>query len=107
LAPVFRLIESRHAQRLTLGELADAVHLHPAYFSALFRRLVGLSPMQYIAVYRLNQVRELLLSTDLAVSEVAARTGFRDLSYLDRVFRRAEGLNPTEYRKAKAAPIPP
>jgi AraC-like DNA-binding protein len=107
LAPVFRLIERRYAQRLTLEELAASVHLHPAYFSTVFRRVTNVPPLQYVARYRLNRVRELLLSTDLPVSAIAADTGFRDPSYLDRVFRRQEGLSPTAYRKAKANPSPP
>jgi AraC-like DNA-binding protein len=107
LAPVFRLIERDHAERLTLPQLASTVHLHPAYFSALFRRVTGLSPTQYVAQYRLNRVRELLLSTDLPVSDVAAMAGFHDLSYLGRAFRKVEGISPTEYRRAKASPNPP
>lgn len=107
LAPVFHLIERRYAQRLTLEELAASVHLHPAYFSAVFRRVNGVPPLQYVARYRLNRVRELLLSTDLPVSAIAADTGFRDPSYLDRVFHKQEGLSPSAYRKAKASPSPP
>jgi AraC-like DNA-binding protein len=107
LAPVFRLIEQHHAQPLPLGYLAAAVHLHPAYFSALFRRVTGMPPARYVASYRLSRVRELLLSTSRSVKEIAAETGFRDPSYLDRVFRRVEGVSPLEYRRAKARPLLP
>ena len=75
LVPVFRLIERDYARRLTLEQLAGAVHLHPAYFSALFRRLTGLPPVQYVARYRLDRVRELLLSTGHSVKEIAAEFG--------------------------------
>lgn len=107
LVPVFRLIEREYPRRLTLEQLADEVHLHPAYFSALFRRLTGLPPVQYVARYRLNRVRELLLSTGRTVKEIAAETGYRDHSYLDRVFRRSEGCSPGEYRRAKRSPLLP
>ena len=63
--------------------------------------------MQYVARYRLNRVRELLLSTDHSVKEIAAETGYRDHSYLDRVFRRSEGCSPGEYRRAKRSPLLP
>jgi AraC-like DNA-binding protein len=107
LAPVFRLIERRHAQRLTLDELAESVHLHPAYFSSVFRDATGIPPLRYVARYRLNRVRELLLSTPMPVTEIALETGYHDPSYLDRVFRRIEGLSPSAYRRAKANPIAP
>jgi AraC-like DNA-binding protein len=107
LAPVFQIIQARYAQRLTLQVLADAVHLHPAYFSTLFKRIVGVPPLQYLARYRLDRARELLLSTDQAVSEIATVTGYRDAFYLSRVFRRAEGVSPRAYRRSKKSPALP
>ena len=107
LVPVFRTIETEYARRLTLAELADLVHLHPAYFSTLFKRTTGLSPHDYLARYRLQHVRELLLSTDRSLSEIAAATGYRDPFYLSRVFRRVQGISPSEYRKTKKSPVLP
>ena len=107
LVPVFRTIEAEYARRLSLAELADLVHLHPAYFSTLFKRVTGLSPLEYLARYRLQHVRELLLSTDRSLSEIAAATGYRDPFYLSRVFRRVQGIPPSEYRKTKKRPVLP
>jgi AraC-like DNA-binding protein/quercetin dioxygenase-like cupin family protein len=107
LAPVFRAVQARYAEPLTLEELAGTVHLHPAYFSTLFKRVTGLPPLRYLARYRLDRVRELLLSTDLTVSEIAAMTGYCDPFYLSRVFHQAEGVAPTEYRRAKKNPALP
>ncbi len=107
LVPVFRTIESEYARRLTLAELADLVHLQPAYFSTLFKRVTGLSPLEYLARHRLQHVRELLLSTDRSLSEIAAATGYRDPFYLSRVFRRVQGISPNEYRKTKKSPVLP
>lgn len=99
LAPVLRTIESRYAEDLTLEQLAGLVHLHPAYFSTLFRRATGLPPGQYLARYRLRRAHDLLLSTDHSIREIAAATGFHDPFYLSRAFRRAVGISPSEYRK--------
>ena len=107
LVPVFRTIEADYARRLSLTELADLVHLQPAYFSTLFKRVTGLSPLEYLARYRLQHVRELLLSTDRSLREIAAATGYRDPFYLSRVFRRVQGISPSEYRKTKKSPVLP
>jgi AraC-like DNA-binding protein/quercetin dioxygenase-like cupin family protein len=107
LAPVFRVIQDRYGERLTLGQLAELVHLDPAYFSTLFKRVTGLAPLQYVARYRLQQVRHLLLSTDQSIRDIAIATGFRDPFYLSRVFRRVQGMTPSEYRKAKDRPALP
>jgi AraC-like DNA-binding protein/quercetin dioxygenase-like cupin family protein len=104
LGPVFRTIQAGYAERLTLKELAGIVHLDPAYFSTLFKRVTGLPPLHYVARYRLQQVRHLLLSTDNSVRDIASATGFRDPFYLSRVFRRAEGISPSEYRRTKKSP---
>lgn len=107
LAPVFRTIRARYGERLTLEELAEVVHLHPAYFSTLFRKITGLPPLHYLGRYRLERTRELLLSTDQPVRRIATATGFRDPFYLSRVFRRAEGVSPSDYRRARKSPAVP
>jgi AraC-like DNA-binding protein len=108
LLPVFQIIETRAAERVTLTELARAAHLHPAYLSALFKKVTGLSPLHYLAQYRLQRARDLLLATDRPVREIATLTGFYDAAHLIRAFRRAEGTSPGRYRRLhrpKARPI--
>jgi AraC-like DNA-binding protein len=104
LAPVFRVIEEQYGEPLALRDLAAAAHLHPAYLSTVFGRAVGVPPLRYLARYRLDRARELLLSTDLTVTAIASRTGFGDPRYLSRVFRRAEGITPAAYRHSKKSP---
>jgi signal transduction histidine kinase/CheY-like chemotaxis protein len=67
----------------------------------LFRKLkalTGMSVVTFIRFYRLNKARQLLLTTDLNISEVAYRVGFNDPSYFGRVFRREFGITPMECR---------
>jgi AraC family transcriptional regulator, arabinose operon regulatory protein len=101
LEPVLRTIQSRYAETLTLEQMAGLVHLHPAYFSTLFRRATGLPPGQYLSRYRLRRAHDMLLSTDNSIREIATATGFRDPFYLSRAFRRAAGVSPSEYRRAR------
>lgn len=99
LRPVFDAIQARYSEPLRIVDLATLVHLHPVYFSTLFRRGTGLSPGQYISHYRLGKARELLGSTDLPLSDIARRTGHGTSSYLSRAFHRAEGIPPGKYRR--------
>jgi AraC-like DNA-binding protein len=100
LAPVLHAIQIRYAEPLRVRDLAGLVHLHPAWFSTRFKQLTGLSPAQYLMRYRLERVRELLVSTDRSVREIAALTGFQDPLYLSRQFRRLLGTSPTAYRQS-------
>ena len=100
-----------HALLATLGkvgrdlieQLAELVHLHPAYFSTLFHKATGLPPSQYLARHRLRRAREMLLSTNDSIREIATATGYRDPFYLSRAFRRAVGVSPSEYRKTRVS----
>jgi AraC-like DNA-binding protein len=100
LAPVLRTIQAHYAEPLRVRDLAGLVHLHPAWFSTRFRQLTGLSPAQFLMRYRLERARELLVSTDRSVREIAALTGFQDPLYLSRQFRRLLGTSPTAYRQS-------
>ena len=100
--PVLQLVEQRYRERLTLRELADAVHLHPAYFSAAFKRAAGVGPHEYLARYRLERARDLMVASELPLQEIARRTGFCDAAHLIRVFGRHEGVSPGRYRRAHA-----
>ena len=101
--PVFQLVEQRFGERLTLAQLAETVHLHPAYFSASFKRAAGLGPHEYLSRYRLERARDLLIASDTPLHEIARRTGFCDAAHLIRVFRRLEGTSPGRYRRTGAS----
>jgi len=100
LEPVFRAIQARYAEPLTLDALAATIPLNATYFCELFKEATGLTPLRYVARFRMERVRQLLLSTDASIAQVAARTGFRDPFYLSRAFHRVEGMSPSEYRAA-------
>jgi LacI family transcriptional regulator, galactose operon repressor len=63
-----------------------------------FKKLTGRTPRQEILRVQLNRVKELLIGTGLALSEIAERTGFKP-AYLSAVFKANEGLVPSEYRR--------
>jgi AraC-like DNA-binding protein len=100
LALVCKAIEDRSATRITLAELAEIANLHPAYFSTLFKKVTGVSPLKFVMQRRLQRARELLLQTDQPVRGIAALTGFYDAAHLTRVFHRAEGVSPGHFRRS-------
>jgi AraC family L-rhamnose operon transcriptional activator RhaR len=87
-----------HPQRpWTLADLADRVHLDPAYLSRLFKQHTGLPPMRYLAQRRVEHAASLLRS-DLSIQQVAALAGWPEPSYFARRFKAATGLTPSAYR---------
>lgn len=94
------IMNTHFSQKLTVQELAEQLHLNNNYFSKLFKRETGLTPMEALQQIRLEQAERLLKYTDLSVGEVAETVGFSDSLYFSRVFRQQTGKAPTAYRKA-------
>ena len=73
--------------------------MSPARFRAVWRQQVGLPLGVYRRKMQIQAACELLQTTNLRIKEVAERSGFRDPLYFSRVFRRATGTSPRQYRK--------
>jgi AraC family transcriptional regulator of arabinose operon len=81
-----------------LEELARMANLSVSHFSAVFRRELGFSPVDYLARARIRRACELLDTTATPLKEIAETVGFSDPLYFSRVFRAIHGLSPTRYR---------
>lgn len=90
---------SRHyREELTLAMAAGHVHLNAAYLSRLFKQKTGHSFVEHLTSLRLEEAREMLLSSDRTIEGIAAKVGFRSNSYFTTVFRKREGVTPSEFR---------
>ncbi|QJC52605.1 helix-turn-helix domain-containing protein [Paenibacillus albicereus] len=102
-SPMLRQVQSYIAEHLdrelSREELAEQVHLNPAYLSRLFRKETGKVLTDYILQEKMNAAASRLLGTDESVSEIAAGLGYGNFSYFARLFRKVYGVNPQEYRK--------
>lgn len=79
--------------------VARAVDLSPSHFSRLFRRHAGCSFTDALNRMRIDRAAELLVRTDLTLTQIALRSGFRDHSYFTKVFRARMRTTPSEYRR--------
>ncbi len=83
--------------RWNVAEMAGRLHLSPSRFAVIYREHFGVSPMEDLLRARLERARLLLTNKALMVSEVAARSGFGNVYYFSRVFRRRVGCAPRDY----------
>jgi AraC family transcriptional regulator len=98
-----RAVELMHAhlnEELPLEELAAAAYLSPFHFARLFKKLTGLPPHAYLAALRMERARMLLATTDLSVTEIAARVGYANSSHFGKAFRQSNNLTPRAFRAA-------
>ncbi len=86
----------------SLGASAIAEHFgyNPAYFSRLFFKKTGQSPMEYIKTQRIYLAKELLVRPYDTIREIALACGYPDEKYFSRLFKKSEGVTPTQYRRA-------
>jgi AraC-like DNA-binding protein len=95
-------IEAHAHAPLRLEALAAEAGLSPFHFLRLFSRVLGVTPHQYLVRTRLAHAVRLLSDRDLAITEIAYRVGFGDLSNFVRTFQRAAGVSPRAFRRAAA-----
>lgn len=91
-------IAKHFAEPLTLEEIAQSAHLSKSTCIRLFKRYAGQSPFDFLISYRLEFSRDLLCRTTKSVTEIAALSGFNNLSYFGKLFRRRFGCSPSAYR---------
>jgi len=89
------------AEPLTLPDLASRFALSPSHLSRIFRQGTGFGIREYLTHFRVQKACDLLMTTDLNITEIAGRCGFSDSNYFGDAFKKATGLSPREYRKLR------
>ena len=94
-----RHIGEHFREPLTVADVARAAHLHPNYAMAQFRKVVKTTVLDYLTRCRLAEARRLLVTTDLAIADVASESGFSSVSRFYTVFSSACAVPPAAYRR--------
>jgi two-component system response regulator YesN len=87
---------------LTQESVAQMFHFSPSYFGSLFKTTTGQTFVQYLNNLRIQKAQEMLKASSLKVYDIAERTGFADVRYFIRVFKKTTGLSPNQYRQITA-----
>ena len=94
-------ISENYMENITLAGLAELVNLSETGLSRLFRGITGMSCIDYVIEYRLTKAMGLLRTTDKPIIDVAYETGFNNISYFNRTFKKHCHQTPSEFRKHK------
>lgn len=95
---VIELVEKRYMEPLANGDIASELGYHPNYANAVFRKKMGMTIHQYLLRYRIDAAMQLIQTTDLPISQIAEKTGFRYFSHFSQCFRHVTGHSPGDYR---------
>ena len=92
-------VHRHYAQPLTLSQIADSANIGQRECARCFNRCIQISPMRYLADYRVRQAAHMLIQTDESVQYISEACGFSSASYFTKVFAQIMGCSPREYRK--------
>lgn len=92
---VFTTVKTRHL----VTDYASLLNITPNHLNKTVKLLTGKSPARWIDEAIVLEAKVLLSQSDLSISEVAAEVGFEDASYFTRIFRKYEGITPSDFRK--------
>ncbi len=98
LQNVLDYIQENICHEITIQQLAERACLTKPYLIRLFKREMGIAPLQYITLKRIEQAQLMLVTDDIPIQEIAHTLGFSDASYFVRLFRKHVGFTPNDYR---------
>ena len=85
--------------KFSLQNLADSIQMTPPYLSQYFKKKTNYTIFEYVTKLRMRMAKELLIKTDLNVSDIASKVGYYSTSSFIRKFRELEGITPGQYKK--------
>ncbi len=95
-------IADRFDSHIALGDVAAEACISPFHFHRLFVRAFGQTPLDFLTERRLDRAKELLLTTNLTVTEICFELGYSSLGTFSSRFTKEVGLTPVQYRLGSA-----
>lgn len=95
-------IESHYMEEeISLNTVANVANVSANHFSALFSQNMGQTFIEHLTTLRMNKAKELLRCTGMRSSEIAGEIGYKDAHYFSYLFKKTQGMTPSDYRKVR------
>jgi AraC-like DNA-binding protein len=98
LAAVIGYIRKNVHERFHIEQLSNQACMSKATFYRAFKRELGISPLEFIFIEKINRAKELLKNHSLKIAAISDELGFSDANYFIRVFKKLEGITPHQFR---------
>lgn len=103
---MLEVVAFHYADPNPLAIAAGQLSYSPSFLSALFKNSTGKKYKEYVQSYRIDKAKHLLASTSASISRIAEDVGYADTKFFSRLFKKREGITPTEYRQRNKKNIP-
>lgn len=92
-------LEKNYMDKITLPDIAEKIGCTPQYMCQFFKSIAGVSPIQYLILFRIKEAKKMLKYSSHTVLEISMECGFENVSYSIRQFKKCAGMTPNQYRK--------
>ncbi len=94
-----KYIHNNFERDISLADIAKFVFLSPSYFARAFKEETGVSPINYLLKVRVERAKELIVESNLKISDIALSVGFSNQQRFNEIFKKYTGMTPTQYKK--------
>ncbi|WP_312074789.1 AraC family transcriptional regulator [Chryseobacterium sp.] len=98
LHEIYMFILNNFHRNIELGEVSEVAGMPKSTFCLFFKKMTGKSFMTYLTNFRIESACQMLLKTKLSISEICVSSGFNDIPYFNRTFKKIKNVTPGEFR---------
>lgn len=98
LKKILSYLRENYDKPVSLESLSVTIQKSPKYVGTFFKNMTGKTPIEYLNEYRIEKAVRKLRTTDMSITDVAFSSGFSDLSYFIKTFKKIKGVSPRKYR---------
>lgn len=102
LSSIFEYVKNNYNQDISLNEIAKIANLTPTSFCRMFKLKTKKNFVEYLNEIRVSNACKYLIETDMNMSEIAYKCGYKTASNFNMLFKKLTGTTPKEYRKNAA-----
>lgn len=92
-------IDRHYTENIQLSKLAEQFYCSSTYLSRMFKKYIGMNYVDYITKKRVERAKELLKRQDMSIDDIMTAVGWQDPKHFRAVFKKQEGISPSEYRR--------
>ena len=93
-------IDENFTSQIQIRDIADNLHISHTYLTKLFQKNVGVTPIKYVNMKRIEYACYLLQNTDLSCESISEKTGIYDNAYFHKMFKSVKGMTPVQYKES-------
>lgn len=101
IAYIKKFIKQHFREDINLDTLAEVSHINKYYLAHSFKKVMGISPIEYLIQIRIHESKILLETTNYPISNISTVSGFSSQSFFSQSFKRVTHMTPSQYRKRK------